>query len=223
MASCTYSVPDKNASGDNFYGAFICQQQYIDYFWEVYGFNGNKRYWDDSFGWHDACNTNKPLARTFNACYLLTYSASDYLNDSYDAPQNVLQWGRRYVRESFDDLRSFCGDGGAVASFSGGTAKLYLSFWYDYSVVERAAILVHEARHEAKGHNATFPSGSVFGSSDDADSSWDYQGAWTFEAGYLWWFYAAGARTTSASRERARQAGNVIIDNAFATHPGFNI
>ncbi len=223
MASCTYSVPDKNASGDNFYGAFICQQQYIDYFWEVYGFNGNKGYWDDGFGWHDACNTNKPLARTFNACYLLTYSASDYLNDSYDAPQNILQWGRRYVRESIDELRSFCGDGGAVASFSGGTAELYLSFWYDYSVVERAAILVHEARHEAKGHNATFPSGSVFGSSDDADSNWDYQGAWTFEAGYLWWFYAAGARTTSASRERARQAGNVIIDNAFATHPGFNI
>lgn len=52
MASCTYSVPDKNTSGDNFYGAYICSQQYIDYFWEVYGFNGNKNYWDDGFGWH---------------------------------------------------------------------------------------------------------------------------------------------------------------------------
>ena len=172
MASCTYSVPDKNASGDNFYGAYICQQQYIDYFWAVYGFNGNKRYWDDGFGWHDCCNTDKPLGRTFNACYLLTYSASDYQNDSYDAPQNILQWGRRYVRDSFNNLRSFCGDGGAVASFSGGNAKLFLSFWYDYSVVERAAIILHEARHEAKGHNATFPAGSVFGTSNDADSTW---------------------------------------------------
>lgn len=223
MASCSASVPDKNASGDNFYGPFICEQRFIDYFWAVYGFNGNKRFWDDGFGWHDPCNTNKPLARTFNACYLLTYSADDYLNDSYDAPQNVLQWGRRYVRESFDELRSFCGNDGLVASFSGGTAELYLSFWYGYSVVERAAILVHEARHEAKPHNANFPPGSVFGSSDDADSSWDYQGAWTFEAGYLYWFYHAGARTTSASRDRARQAGNVILDNAFATHPGFSI
>ncbi|MFC1564246.1 hypothetical protein ACFL6G_04880 [candidate division KSB1 bacterium] len=223
MATCSYSVPDKNASGDNFYGPFICQQQYIDYFWAVYGFNGNKNYWDDGFGWHDACNTNKPLARTFNACYLLTYSADDYGNDSYDAPQNILQWGRRYVRESFDELRSFCGDEDTVASFSGGTTELYLSFWYEYSVVERAAILLHEARHEAKSHNATFPVDSVFGTTANADSNWDYQGAWTFEAGYLWWFYAAGSRTTSASRERARQAGNVIIDNAFATHPGFNI
>jgi hypothetical protein len=223
MATCSHSVPDKNASGDNFYGEFICQQQYIDYFWNVYGFAGNKNYWDDGFGWDEACNTDQPLARTFNACYLLTYSADDYLNDSYDAPQNILQWGRRYIRESFDDLRSYCGDGDAVASFNSGTAELYLGFWYDYSVVERAAILLHEARHEAKSHNANFPPGSVFGSGGDADSSWDYQGAWTFEAGYLWWFHAAGSRTTSALRERARQAGNVIIDNAFATHPGFNI
>lgn len=36
-------------------------------------------------------------------------------------------------------------------------------------------------------------------------------------------FSAAGARTTSAMRERARQRGNLVIDNAFATHPGFSI
>ena len=223
MASCTYSVPDKNASGDNFYGQFICDQVYIDYFWDVYGFNGNKNYWDDGFGWHDPCNTSKPLARTFNACYLLTYSSQDYQDDSWDAPQNILQWGRRYVREEFSQLRSFCGDGNAVASYSGGNVMLFLDFWYDYSVVERAAIMVHEARHEARSHNASLPAGSVFGDGEFADSRWDYQGAWTFEAGYLWWFYEEGVRTTSAMRDRARQAGNVIIDNAFETHPGFNI
>jgi hypothetical protein len=41
--------------------------------------------------------------------------------------------------------------------------------------------------------------------------------------GISWWFFAAGARTTSALRDRARQRGNLVIDNAFATHPGFNI
>ncbi|HVM12916.1 MAG TPA: hypothetical protein VM287_01115 [Egibacteraceae bacterium] len=40
---------------------------------------------------------------------------------------------------------------------------------------------------------------------------------------YLWWFYAAGARTTSAMRQRARQRGNLVIDNAFATHPGLGL
>jgi len=36
-------------------------------------------------------------------------------------------------------------------------------------------------------------------------------------------YYAQGARTTSALRQRARQRGNVVIDNAFASHPGFSI
>ena len=98
MASCTYSVPDKEVSGDNLYGAVICNQVYVDYFWNTYGFAGNKDYWDDGFGWEDPCNTDKPLARTFNACYLLTYSANDYSNDSYSSP--ILNWGRRYVRET---------------------------------------------------------------------------------------------------------------------------
>jgi hypothetical protein len=229
MATCTYTVPDRDASGDNFYGQFICDQLYIDYFWTTYGFSGNKDYWDDGFGWDDPCNTDQPLARTFNACYLLTYSAEDYLNDSWDAPQNVLQWGRRYVRNNIDDLQSKCGDGTAWArSISGifvdDRVELYLGFFYSAAVVERAGALVHEARHQGgKPHNANLPPGSGYGTGPYADSDLDYQGAWTFETGYLWWFYAAGARTTSAMRERARQTGNFNLDNAFATHPGFSI
>ncbi|MCA1623239.1 MAG: hypothetical protein LC768_11560 [Acidobacteria bacterium] len=228
MATCTYTVPNKNASGDNFYGAFICDQVYIDYFWNTYGFSGNKNYWDDGFGWDDPCNTDQPLARTFNACYLLTYSAEDYFNDSWNSP--ILNWGRRYVRNNIDDLRSKCGDGSAIATaFSGvfvnDRVELYLGFFYAESVVERAATLLHEARHMGgKSHNADFPAGSIYGEGNSgADSSWDYQGAWMYGVLYLWWFYAAGARTTSAMRERARQIGNRDIDNAFAKHPGFSI
>ena len=35
--------------------------------------------------------------------------------------------------------------------------------------------------------------------------------------------FAPARRTTSALRERARQRANLVIDNAFATTPGFNI
>lgn len=227
MATCTYTVPDKDASGDNLYGAVICWQPYIDYFWKTYGFNGNKNYWDDGFGWDDCCNTDQPLARTFNACYLLTYSAEDYLNDSYSSV--CLHWARRYVREHINDLISKCGDGSAIAaSFSGcfvdDRVELYLGYWYDQSVPVRASTLLHEARHQGgKPHNANLPSGSAYGSGPYADSSWGYEGAWMYEALYLWWFYAAGARTTSAMKSLARQEGNIIIDNAFATHPGYSI
>jgi len=224
MATCSATVPDKNASGDNFYGASICTQAYIDYFWNTYGFQGNKDYWDQGFGWEEACNTDLPLARTFNACYALTYSATDWQNDAYSGA--MLNWARRYVREHIDDLRSKCGDGTAVAtSFGNGTVELYLAFWYASDVIARVETLCHEARHEGgKPHNATFPAGSIYGAGrQGADSTWQYEGAWMYGALYLWWFYAQGVRTTSALKERARQRGNVVIDNAFATHPGFHI
>ncbi len=223
MASCTYTVPDKNATGDNFYGAVICNQAFIDYFWNTYGFSGNKAYWDDGWGWDDCCNTSKPLARAFNGCYALTYSASDYLNDSWSSP--ILNWGRRYVRNNIDNLRCKCGDGSAIArSFSGGTVEVYLGFFYTKDTPGRAETLIHESRHQGgKPHNANFPAGSVFGSGGGADSSWSDEGAWMYGALWLWWYYAQGARTTSALRQRARQRGNLVIDNAFASHPGFSI
>jgi len=163
MANCIYTVPDKSATGDNFYGAIICNQAYVDYFWNTYGFHGNKAYWDDGWGWNDCCNTDKPLARAFNGCYLLTYSAPDYLNESWSAP--ILNWGRRFVRTNIGNLRSKCGDRSAIArSFGGGLVEVYLGFFYSKDVPGRAETLIHESRHQSgKPHDATFPAGSVFG------------------------------------------------------------
>lgn len=159
--------------------------------------------------------------------WLLNYSASDYWNEQWS--NDMLHWARRYVRNQIDDLRSKCGDGSDIARTWSGfwvndKVELYMGFFYNRDVVERAGVLVHESRHEGgKSHNARFPSGSIYGTGDQADSSWKYKGAWMYHALYLWWFYAAGTRTTPALRQSARQRGNLIIDNAFATHPGFNI
>ena len=113
----------------------------------------------------------------------------------------------------------------------GGGQNVTLTLWFFYpldgsgnpDVVSRAGTLIHEARHIGnKPHNAQFPAGSVFGAGKDgADSSWDYEGAWMFDALYLWWFYAAGTRTSVAMRQAAKQRANVILMNAFATSPGF--
>ncbi len=105
---------------------------------------------------------------------------------------------------------------------------LYLTYFYplnaggNVDVVARAATLVHESRHiGARPHDAKFPAGSVYGSGDGADSSWQYEGGWMYHALYLWWFAAAGTRTSLALRQSARQQANVILTNAFATSPGF--
>jgi len=296
MADCTYSVPDLDTSGDRLYGKRICDQPFIDWAWDVHGFNGT--YWQGGWGFDDVCNIRKPLARCLNAIWLLNYSMPDPSSEPWDG--NALQWGGRYVREQFkhyDDLRAQCGDGTASAVTSGcqqsrqwdewrckqgyeetkrncrewswwfswlcflwaevkkwvctgygwvtttgcaiwygtvgGGENVTLTLWFFYpldgrgnaDVVARAGTLIHEARHVGgKPHDAQFPPNSVFGGgSDGADSSWGYEGAWMYNVLYLWWFYAAGQRTTLAMRKSAKQRANIILANAFAESPGFTI
>jgi len=222
VATCSIpTIPNKTTTGETLYGPRICYQPFVDWAWAAHGFRNN--YWDDGFGYEDCCNTDLPLARTFNGIWLLNYSADDYWNEEWS--NNILHWGRRYVRNQIDDLRSLCGDGTAIASAGSGRIEVYLGFFYTKDCPGRAETLVHESRHlGGKSHNANFPTGSVFGAGKSgADSTWGYQGAWMYGALYLWWFYADGRRTTWALRQAARQRANVVIDNAFATHPGFTI
>ena len=220
MPTCSVPALDNSTSGDNLYGARTCWQEFVDWAWGAFGFQNN--YWDDGFGYEDPCNRDLPLNRTMNALWVLCYSADDYQNDDYG--NNCLHWARRYSWNQIDSLRSLCGDG-LIGEASGSNVDLFLGFWYDYNAVSRAAILLHEARHiGGPSHDATFPSGSVYGEGEDgANSTWDFEGAWMYETLYLWWFFADGRRTTQALRDRAREEGNINIDNAFATHPGFSI
>jgi hypothetical protein len=295
MADCRYRVPDLVASGDSLYGPRICHQPFINWVWPTHGFNND--WWQDGWGYDDACNIRKPLARCLNAMWLLTYSADDWQNEGWNT--DALHWGGRYVREQlkyYDDLRAACGDGGAVATTTGcqwsrqwnewrckeghnervrdgckswhwlfrwlcilwsyvnlfvctlfgwvvvggctlwyGTVgggqnvTLWLQFFYpagggNRDVITRAGTLIHEARHIGnKPHNGDFPAGSIYGTGEGADSDWNYQGAWMYEALYLWWFYTAGTRTSIAMRQSAKQEANVILTNAFSTSPGFMV
>lgn len=295
MSDCVYSVPDLDASGDALYGPRICNQPFIDYAWDDHGFNST--YWQGGWGFSDPCNVTKPLARAFNAMWLLAYSAQDWQNEDWGS--DALHWGPRFVREQlskYDDLRAQCGDGTAVAVTSGcqATRKLWhygctewrddgyrscrswspwfawlcfiwfwvahkvcvlsgwiadlactiwygtvgggqhveLTLWFFYpldgrgtnSVAERAGVLMHESRHIANHpHDAQFPPGSIYGSGDGADSSWQYEGAWMYEALYLWWFTAAGVRTSIGQKNAAKQEANIVLANAFATSPGFMV
>jgi hypothetical protein len=222
MANCTVpDIPDKNTTGDTLYGGRICDQIFVDWAWPAYKFNSE--YWKHGFGFDDVCNTDLPAARMLSAIWLLNYSAEDYMNEDWNS--SCLQWACRYVREQVGDLRSMCGDGTYIAYTTGGHIELYLGCFYSKDVPGRAETLMHESRHQGgKPHDANFPSWSGFGAGKSgADSTWDYEGAWMYGALYLWWFYAEGTRTTPAIRELARQRAQYVIDNAFATHPGYVI
>lgn len=128
MADCTYTVPDLQTSGDSLYGSRICWQPFVDFVWYGHGFN--KKYWENGWGYDDPCNIRKPLARVFNAMWLLNYSAEDYTNEDWNS--NILHWGPRYVREQFkqyDDLRAQCGDGSFNARTTGCQQSRQFQAW----------------------------------------------------------------------------------------------
>ncbi len=214
MASCTATVPDRDASGDTLYGPLVCWQEFVDWAWDAFDFDHDD--WDDGFGFDQVCDNNFPLNRTLSGIYCLSYSADDYQNESYDS--NILQWGCRFVRDHIDELDARCGDGTAVAAtwegaFVDDRTELYLFFFYSQGVSLRAGTLVHESRHaDGKGHDSGFN-----------DSSWEYNGAWRWQVCWLAWFAAAGTRTSVAMKTQATQRANNILNNNFATHPGFNV
>jgi hypothetical protein len=118
MARSTYTVDDLTTTGDDVYGPRICDQPFIDYAWNAHGFNYD--YWQGGWGWDDCCNVRKPLARVFNAIWLLSYSAEHWRNESWNSP--MLNWAPRYVRKQhlrYDDLRAASDDGGAYARTTG--------------------------------------------------------------------------------------------------------
>ena len=224
--TCTYQPGNNTTSGDASYIANVCAQVYIDQFWSHFDFD--KGDWDDGFGYDDACNINQPLARTFNALYLLAYSAEDFAKNTGDFSGNALRWGYPYSATKIDELDGRCGSGDAN---SGARATTYTGlqdnrtvlkwpFFYGEVVVQRAGTVLHEARHAGgKGHNGG--SGCPRGTS--CDTTWGYEGANMYQALYLWWFRDSGTRTTTGMRNWARTEGQNVIDFAFNTNPGFVI
>lgn len=213
MASCTYSVPDLNASGDNLYGPRICWQPFVDWAWEAFDFD--KGDWDDGFGYDQVCDNTRPLCRTLSGIWCLTYSSPNFPSESYSS--NILEWGCRFARNAIDELDARCGSGAFIAytwwGLQDNRTELYLTYFYGWGVSMRAGTLIHEARHaDGKGHD-----------SGNNDSSWGYNGAWRWEVCWLAWFAFEGRDTSAAMKTQARQRANNIINSNFDTHPGFNV
>lgn len=213
MATCTFNVPNLDATGDTLYGPRICNQPFIDWAWNAFDFD--KDDWDDGFGYEEVCNNRRPLSRTMSGVWCLTYSAENYQNESFDS--NILQWGCRFARNAIDELDGRCGDGSAIAAtwrgaFVDDRTELYLGY-FAQAVSLRAGSLVHEARHaDGRGHDA-----------GNKDSSWGYNGAWRWQVCWLAWFAAVGTRTSAAMKTAARQRANNILNSNFIQHPGFNV
>lgn len=223
--TCTYSVVDPGFTGDAHYSQQgSCLEPYGSYFWSAFDFD--KENWDDGFGYDSPCDVTRPLGRTFNALYALQYSSDmpDYSsNDGYQG--TILEWAGVYAAKKIDELDARCNGGPGVNARTwfwpspDQKTELYLNFFYQLSAPERAATIIHEARHASeKGHNS-----SDCWLGGGCDTSWAYNGAYRYHVTWAMHFVDRGINAPAPLKKRLVDRTNDILDTSFENHPGFHL
>ncbi len=183
----------------------------------------------DSWGWTDACNTDKPLARFFTALVALNHSHPDSLSDGNIDWGSPLDWGRHFAADQIDELQARCPKGSASAScvncigdFLGirgdRSVDLYLNFFYHDSVMIRAADLVHEAWHWK------YQRDHVAGGAKDQSYS-DGNGAGAYSAP-VWGRSRYAREAVNAPwklRCEAAESANAFIGGSFVQPPAITV
>lgn len=183
--SCSYEVQPLKVTFDKWWGpenTGWCNN--LSWLNKAYGIT--KSNWSSS-GWSNPCDNTLALGRTYAAAWLL---ASEENNSTGN--MNVLG---KYARQQIDELRPECGD--VFGRWLGGGEVSIQQAFFATDVIERAATLVHEARHSAKVHNA--------GNPKTRDSSLSYDGAWAFE--WKWEADFAGNSVWGSNAQRCRAMG----------------
>jgi hypothetical protein len=215
-----------------------CTQNWVDYFWDAYDFDSGD--WDQGFGYPNACDRTRALGRTFNAIYVLNYADGPGGKSRSDFSGSILHWGGNFSMREMDELDARCGDGTKRAYTTWGVGdnytELYLPFFYNENVVERAATILHESRHaDWCGHSGNDGSNKCSAGSDSCDESFDDgcsgfaspsgRGATGYQALWLWWFTVDADSITGTSTRKAfaRDEANRIFNTMFDINPCINI
>lgn len=221
-------VPVRWGLDDSFFSKkWSCESAEIDEMWGRFDFD--RPDWDDGFGFHDRCYDGTALKRTFNALQLLKYAAG-YWNCNEKDP-NFLAWAYCWTGKNTDELDARCANGDYVAmnkkSWWDHRTELYARFFFKTTVVNRAAILVHEARHDEQGcYHESCPSGRGECDSDYFNGcgrgrmgTYAMQVHWL--AHYIW-------RSVPHWRDKPRvdnaiASANAILGSRFSKDPCFRL
>jgi hypothetical protein len=203
------------ATGDDAFVGSWCNQRTVNGMVADFDMDGGD--WDEGFGWADACNVNLPLARTFNAIWVLGLFGHSMPAGS----SNWLPWFYDFASSEIDELDGRCGSPAIATTVHGpiidNFTELYWPFFYDSSnVPNRAGTLVHEARH-ADGFSHD---GESCPREESCDEAWNSWGANTYQVLYLWWLRVEnGGLISGALSGLARDRANTVLERAFDSRP----
>lgn len=231
-ASCSAVMTSESSVGN------WCNNTWVNFFWDAYDFDSGD--WDNGFGFPNACDTVRPLGRTMNAIYVVNYADGPGSKSTDDFSGSILHWGGNYTMREIDELDARCGDGTQRAYTQWGWqdnwTQLYLPFFYNENVVERAGTLIHESRHaDWCGHNGNDGSNMCPAASNSCDESFSDgcsgigspsgRGSTGFQALWLWWFTVDADSITGTSTRKAfaRDEANRIFNTMFDVNPCINI
>jgi hypothetical protein len=219
---------------DSFYAPLWgCQQARVDDMWSRFDFDEGD--WDGAMGFNDPCNDARPLKRTFNALQLLAYGVTTSPTCS-TSNANVGHWAYCFSGNNIDELDGSCATDARATTVVGtiidNYTELKAPFFYDETVVQRAATIFHEARH---AHGWCSHTGGCLDGSGSCDPNWnngcvgfgsgDGPGANAYSVRFLSWF-ATTARASwinATIRANAVAEGNYFLARRFETDPCFRL
>ena len=184
-------------------------------------------------GWSNPnfCDIRRKGTRAMNALWLLHEAQTG-------VSSNILNWAWDYSKSRTDKFREDCSDtrnaefdeivlwdglnseiGGRITFFEGGL--------FGSSVVSRASLVLHEARHAQRQHDADCDESWLDDLTDNQnsctkDSNWGRNGSYTYQALWLIWI-AEASSLSDEYKIAAAQTANSIFRNNFVTHPGFEV
>lgn len=210
-----------------------CWTGWLDFFMPRYG--TETKDWEPDMGWPgQSCSEYLQFSRTMNAIYILNYGdspAGGKRTDDFSG--SILRWGGNYTMKYIDDLIPRCQRKATALATANGfsTVELWEGFFYSTDPPDRAAALIHEARHNDGmcKHNGNDGDKRCPGKNDSCDESWN-DGCWlsnNAKGANRWqvdWLRAylkeahAGV-INIAYRHRAKTLANAVIDNQFDIDP----
>jgi hypothetical protein len=222
-ADCTIKPPPENLylNGDAHYQKRLaCNQVRVSDF--IAGFHMDEVDWNQGMGWSAPCDPNAPLGRTLHGLMALQFSHPDPIMNGTNYGDDVLRWAGIYSRNNFDELDSGCAFHSSASALTYNKPPqdektiLYMDFFYNFAPSERAAVLLHEARH-ASGVDHAPDSCPRRASCDTAfnGAGGAVKGANTYQVWYAGRYVERGTGANWINKDRARDHANNTLDTAF--------
>ena len=146
------AVVDPALSGDNAYLPRWCNDPIVGRLWR--GLSLDEDLWNEGWGYHDACNVDRFLARLFGAAWLVRehQRIAKVFGGSY-----WWDWLRPLEDDGYEPKCSNDRPGLNATHFSGGfgellSTNLTVKWAYRMALAPRSSTLIHEATHAYEGH-----------------------------------------------------------------------